>query len=281
MSTDIRTTLNLISEVIVNRPPALREFDQIYMRAGDMMMHVDHIASIFHDRDMVFIGDGDATGLTLMHLYAKDQLNYGPRSIHILDFDERMVGSVRRFAKLHGYEKIVNASYYNVREGLPPHMIGKFNAFHTNPPYGKSNGGRSIDAFVRRGVEACGTECCGCVILADDDSLPWTQDVLASVQQSIVAGGFLITEMRPKTHRYHLDDAPDLTSCTLLLKRQQTLVGPVRSLRLTREHTHNFYGAGLPLTVSRVKDRTAAGRFPSRDHEIQIFDDAPDLWEDQ
>ena len=218
MSVDIRTTLNLISEVLVNRPAPLREFDQIYMRAGDMALHVDHIAEWLHNRNVVFIGDGDATGLTLIHLLANNQIRFGPKKIHILDFDERMVGSVHRFAKQHGYERIIDASYYNVRDALPGHLVGSFDGFHTNPPYGKSNGGRSIEAFIRRGVEACGHECRGCVVLADDDSLEWTQDVLTAVQQSIVAAGFMISELKPKAHRYHLDDAPELTSCNALGK---------------------------------------------------------------
>lgn len=279
MAVDIHTTLNLLSDVIVNRPVPLREFDQIYMRAGDMLLHVDHICSWFHERSVVFVGDGDATALALMHLYANGQIRHGPERVHVLDFDERIVGSVQRFAKQHNLEGRVTTSFYNVRDALPSEYLRQFSAFHTNPPYGKSNGGRSIEAFINRGIEACSPECRGCVVLADDDGLPWTQDVLAAVQQSVVAAGFMISALKPKAHQYHLDDAPDLLSCTMLLKRQAASEGNVRSLPLGKDDCRNFYGRDLPLTVRRVKDRTAAGRFPSRDHEIEVFDDTPPLWE--
>lgn len=278
MTVDIHRTLNVISNVLVNRPAPLREFDQIYMRAGDLLLHVDHICKWFNGRDVVFVGDGDATGLALMHLFAEGLLTYGPKSIHVLDFDDRMVGSVQRFAKQHELAECVQASYYNVRDPIAGDIIGKFDAFHTNPPFGKSNGGRSVEAFIRRGIEACGGNCRGCVVLADDDSLQWTQDVLTAVQQSVVAAGFTISELKPKAHQYHLDDAPELSSCTMLLRRQQPLAGPVRSLPLSTDDCRNFYGSGVPLTVKRVRDKTAAGRLPSRDHEIEPFDDSPTLW---
>jgi len=274
MSVDIRETLNSISNVLINRPPPIREFDQIYMRAGDMLLHVDHICSFFHDKRMVFIGDGDATGLSLIHLYQRGQLRHGPASIHVLDFDDRMVGSVRRFAKQYNLADRVSASQYNVRDPLPDGLVGFFDAFHTNPPFGKSNGGRSVEAFIQRGIEACNDSCRGCVVQADDDSLNWTQEVLANVQQSVVAGGFMISDLRPKAHQYHLDDAPDLTSCTMLLKRVQPLEALARSLPLAADACQHFYGRDEPLRVQRVRDRTAGGRYPSRDHEIEFFEES-------
>jgi N4-bis(aminopropyl)spermidine synthase len=269
----LRLSMNAISDVVVNRPPALREFDQIYMRAGEMLMHVDHVCEWFDDRNVVFIGDGDAMALCLVHLHASGLVNCGPRSVHILDFDERMIGSVNRFAKVHGYEDRIKASYYNVRDALPSEFIGAFDAVHTNPPFGKSNGGTSVDVFLRRGMEACGNDCRVCVVLADDDKLPWTQEVLAHVQQGAIAGGFMVTELRPKAHKYHIDDVPDLTSCTMLLKRHEIRGGPTRSRALSQDECQNFYGKNLPLTVAKIRDRTAAGRLPSRDHEIIPFEE--------
>lgn len=281
MSVDIHTTLNLISDVLVNRPAPLREFDQIYMRLGDMLLHVDHISHWFHDRRVVFIGDGDAVGLAMMHLYAQGQVAHGPQSVHVLDFDDRIVGSVQRFARQFDLVDRVSAAYYNVRDSVPPDVAGEYDAFYTNPPYGKSNGGRSVEVFIRRGIEVCGSDCRGCVVLADDDSLPWTQEVLASVEQSVVAAGFMISELKPKAHQYHLDDAPNLSSCTMLMKRHTPPSGKIRSLPLSEDDCVNFYGRNSPLKYKRIRDKTAAGRFPSRDHEIELFDDGPRLWPEQ
>lgn len=272
-SVDIRTALNIVSDVLINRPSPLREFDQIYMKAGDVLLHCDHICGWLKDRDVVFIGDGDAIALSLMHLGTKGQIGACPRTVTVLDFDDRMVGSVNRFAKAHGLTDRIFSANYNVRDALPADIVGRFSAFHTNPPFGKSNGGKSVDVFIRRGIEACGKDCRACVVLADDDTLPWTQDVLGNVQSNVVASGFMISELRPKYHQYHLDDAPDLTSATMLIKRHKQAGAVSMSRRITDEECENFYGQGQPLQVKRVKDRTAAGRYPSRDHEIEFFED--------
>jgi hypothetical protein len=36
---DLRAAVNAISDVAQNRPPPLREFDQIYMKTGDTATH--------------------------------------------------------------------------------------------------------------------------------------------------------------------------------------------------------------------------------------------------
>jgi hypothetical protein len=41
---DLRAALNAVSDVIQNRPRPLRDFDQIYMKAGDMVMQSEFIA---------------------------------------------------------------------------------------------------------------------------------------------------------------------------------------------------------------------------------------------
>ena len=39
MALDLRAALNAVSDVVQNRPPPLREFDQIYMKVGDVVVH--------------------------------------------------------------------------------------------------------------------------------------------------------------------------------------------------------------------------------------------------
>jgi N4-bis(aminopropyl)spermidine synthase len=38
---DLRQAINAISDVVQNRPAPLREFDQIFMKAGDMVLQSD------------------------------------------------------------------------------------------------------------------------------------------------------------------------------------------------------------------------------------------------
>ena len=95
---DLRRAINAVSDVIQNRPQPLREFDQIYMKAGDMVLQTSLIAQRFAGRKLLFMGDGDSISLCLAYLMKRGVLETGPESILVLDFDERMVRAVERFA---------------------------------------------------------------------------------------------------------------------------------------------------------------------------------------
>lgn len=94
MAIDLRLALNTISDVVQNRPPALREFDQIYMKVGDLVIQAEFIARQFDDLNVIFIGDGDAISLSMMHMKHHGVITYGPQHIIILDFDERIVNDL-------------------------------------------------------------------------------------------------------------------------------------------------------------------------------------------
>ena len=151
---DLRQAFNALSDVIVNRPQALREYDQIYMKISDMLLQAELLCRWMDGRSVVFIGDGDAIGLTLVHLRAEGIFDRGPDRVHVLDFDQRIVNSIMVFAKEHGLEEKISAELYNVVHPLPHEHIANFEAFYTNPPFGASNCGRSVEAFLRRGDEA-------------------------------------------------------------------------------------------------------------------------------
>jgi len=42
---DLKAAINAVSDVVQNRPRPLREFDQIYMKTGDMVMQSEFVAS--------------------------------------------------------------------------------------------------------------------------------------------------------------------------------------------------------------------------------------------
>ena len=66
---DLRACLNAISDVVNNRPRPLREFDQIFMKTANMLLQTEHVSRLFEGKRVVFIGDGDAIGLCLVHLH--------------------------------------------------------------------------------------------------------------------------------------------------------------------------------------------------------------------
>ncbi len=271
-SIDLRKCLNAISDVVTNRPRPIREFDQIYMKTADMLLQVEHIGKWFDGKRIVFIGDGDAISLCSVHLHHKKLLKHGPKAVHVLDFDERIVSSIKQFAKQFGIQKKITAELYNVADALPKAYWQAFEGFHTNPPFGASNGGNSVEAFLTRGIEAVGENAIGCLVVADCRTLHWTQQVLHNTEQVVLQQGFVINEVIPEFHQYHLDDTPELTSCSIIIKRLEWKATLYNSQALNRSMFTDFYGKGRSLTVKYVRDLTSGGKRPSLDHKLELLE---------
>ncbi len=269
---DMRTAVNAVSDVVENRPRPLREFDQIHMKTGDMVMQSEAIASWAADRRLAFVGDGDAISVCVAYLKARGVLTFGPSRITVFDFDERTVQAVRRFADRERLEHL-DAQLYNVLDPFPD--LTKYDCFYTNPPWGASNGGASVNAFVQRGIEAVGYEGEGCVVIADDDELPWPKQVLANVQSYIAERGFYVSRMTRKLHAYHLDDAPDLKSCNLFfssLPGNATQKLPSASLT-DPDGLRNFYGRSKEPKVHYVRElkKPDYGKAPQEDYKLEYL----------
>lgn len=276
MNMDLRRTLNAVSDVITSRPPPLREFDQIYMKAADMFLQADHCGRWFAGAEIVFIGDGDGLSMLLVHLGNLGVIQAYPSKVTVLDFDERIVNAINRFAKRFDLRERLVAYLYNVASPLPLKHQQAYDGFYTNPPFGQSNGGRSIEAFLQRGVEACRPTATCCLITADHPRYPWTHDVLMSTQARMAASNFAMVEMLPQFHEYHLDDAPDLTSCSMVYRRFGLGSSPTKSEPLPKAMLENFYGKDSPLRYEYVMDSTRNGRDPSRDHILTTFEHEPE-----
>ncbi len=271
MALDFRLALNTISDVVQNRPPPLREFDQIYMKVGDLVIQAEFIARKFDDLSVVFIGDGDAISLSVMHLKEKEVYSYGPQYIQVLDFDERVVNSINKFVYENDMTEKISASLYNVCDPLPTDYHRNYDAFYTNPPWGASNEGQSVIAFVQRGIEAIKTKGMGAIVIADDKTLPWTSQVLLKTQRKVVEYGFIVSEMIPELHQYHLDDAPDLTSCCILIRDIEGKPEIGDSTALDSESLQNFYGRKNPLRISYVKDLSGLNRGKAPDSSYELI----------
>jgi len=252
---DLRQAINAVSDVIQNRPPPLREFDQIYMKAGDMVLQTSLIAQRFSGRDLIFIGDGDSISLCLAYLLHSEILKEGPARILVLDFDERIVNAVKRFADANRMSDRIDSRLYNCIDRLPAELLGQFNAFYTNPPWGASNAGESVKVFAERGMEACGKDSVGAVVIADDSKVEWSSRVLAATQRFALDNGFFVQEMQTNLHEYHLDDAPDLRSCNLFFRSHPDRVLPTKSHALHGSRLDDFYGKAQPLRVKYVREK--------------------------
>lgn len=259
--------MNAISDVIQNRPRPLRELDQIYMKAGDMVMQSELVASWADQQRLVFIGDGDSISVCVAYLHARGIVPYGPSRITVLDFDERIVDAVNRFAdkeRLHALE----ARLYNCLDALPETQVHA--RFYTNPPWGASNGGNSVNLFVQRGMEVLRYEGEGMVVIADDEDLDWPREVLANVQTFAAQDGFYVSRMMPRLHAYHLDDNPELRSCNLLLTSRPGNYRAFNSEAIEDPgRLKNFYGLGLEPRVRYVRERKRVDYGMASDEEYE------------
>jgi len=254
---DIWAAVNAISDVVQNRPRALREFDQIYMKAGDMVLQSQFVARWADGKRLAFIGDGDAIGLCVAYLRRLEILGYGPSHVAVFDFDERICNSIRRFAESEGLAT-VESVLYNCLDPFP--QLAEFDFFYTNPPWGKSNAGASVRIFMQRGMEAAGFAGEGIVVLADDPELDWSRAILANVQGFSLQSGYYVQQMAPRLHHYHLDDNPRLQSCNLVLRSVSNERRRDSSTRVSDpESLVNFYGEDQPARVQCIRERRTIG----------------------
>ena len=270
---DLRQAMNAVSDVIQNRPRPLREFDQIYMKAGDMVLQSEVVAKWSDNKRLAFIGDGDSISVCVAYLKCRDIIGYGPSKVTVFDFDERIVQAINRFADKERIENL-DARLYNCVDGLPSDLT-KFDSFYTNPPWGQYNHGTSVNLFVQRGFEAVHYQGEGIVVIADDADLPWTRMVLSQVQTFACQKGFFVSRMMPQLHSYHLDDAAGLRSCNLMFRSLSDNKEDPASLAVSDQSVlSNFYGRDQDLAVQYVKEKKKVdyGKASEEEYILQYRD---------
>jgi N4-bis(aminopropyl)spermidine synthase len=264
---DLRAAINAISDVIQNRPRPLRNFDQIYMKAGDMVLQSEMVARWADEKRLAFMGDGDSISVCVAYLRQAGILRYGPKDIMVYDFDERVLKAAERFAEKQGITNL-KVTLYNV---IDP-FVGPvdFDCFYTNPPWGASNGGESVKIFVQRGMEATSHAGDGMVVIADDPDLHWPKEVLANVQRYALSSGFFVQKMQSQLHSYHLDDAPNLKSCNLILRALSGNRRETRSLSIGGDQLNNFYGRDNRVVPRYVREKARVDYGKAHDDEYFI-----------
>lgn len=264
--------MNAISDVVQNRPRPLREFDQIYMKTGDMVLQSEFIARWADGRSLAFVGDGDAISVCVAYLKARGILRYGPERIQVFDFDERICNAITRFADHERIEGL-SATLYNVLDPFPGPT--DFGCFYTNPPWGASNEGESVNVFVERGMEATSFGGEGVVVVADDPELEWPKAVLANLQAAALAQGFFVQRMMSQVHSYHLDDAPELRSCNVILNAKPGNSRLVESQPIKDpERLAHFYGRGGYPRVHFVREKVRLdyGKANESEYSLELLE---------
>lgn len=235
--------------VEANRPPSLRQWDQIPMRASDLARQAELVAPTLAGKRVVFMGDHDGMSLVLGLLGSSDT-GYMPAKVVLLDFDERLLAAATAFAERSGFGHVLDVHPYNVFDPVPGLLKGSFDAFYTNPPYGSQNRGESVRLFLTRCLELMrtGRDSLGYAILPDDQSRSWTRSAMRETEAFMNAHGWYIAEKGRAMHGYHLDDDPELRSATVLFESVAFTRALADSLRFggRRVHPHEipgFYGA--------------------------------------
>ncbi len=270
---DLRLAVNAISDVVQNRPRPLRKFDQIYMKAGDMVSQSEIVADWAHDRRLAFVGDGDAISVCVAYLRNRGIIDFGPSHITVFDFDERIVGAITRFADKARIDNL-DAKLYNCIDAIPASHGGGYDCFYTNPPWGESNGGASVHVFAQRGMELAGFEGEGMIVIADDDELEWPKRVLASTQAFAGGHGYYVSRMMPRLHEYHLD--VELKSCNLIvaaLPDNAHRHGPSTPI-IDPDRLRNFYGRSQEPRVRYVRERKRLdyGMAPDEEYSLEMIE---------
>jgi hypothetical protein len=201
----------LLISLLERRPEPLRRYDQIHMVVADLISHIVDIAPQLEGKRIIFMGDSDGLVIGLA-VAARLGLVPSPQQLILCDFDERVLRFTSQFAGVTGVADLVRCELYNVFWPLPTYLLECADAFHTNPPYGRYNGGRSVIAFVERCIAATKRGGAGIIVLANDPRYSWSFDVLGNVLQSLVSKHITPFEVLPERHHYHLDDAPELAS---------------------------------------------------------------------
>lgn len=241
--------VSLADTVTFYRPRPLRDFDQIYMMSGDMLAQAELMKSYIETKRIVFLGDGDGMSM-LFGLLAVHEYFEPPKRMLVLDFDERILRNIDRFAQDNRFSSIgiaVETLLYNVIDILPDKMNGIYDFFYINPPYGSKNAGKSTLIWLDRCLELCTMNCSGCIVIPYDDRQPWSQDAMLNIQQYLVEHGFVVRDMVSQMHYYHLKDNPGLQSATIIVDRVARRDPDYSQQGIPIDSLKHLYGAPRPL----------------------------------
>jgi len=228
------------------RPASLRLFDQIPMNPDDHVRQIKLITPYLANQAVAFVGDSDGASILLCLL--NKHPDWRPNRILLLDFDQRLLNVARDIAERFGFSHILETQLYNVFDALPPYLVGQFDWYYTNPPYGSHNQGASARLFITRGCELvrpCGK---ACIILPHDDERAWTRDVMLMTQRFLCQHGWVTSEKINELHRYRLDDDQNLTSSLMIVQRDAAHITqpmPYAGRRVKFDEIPLFYGRNV------------------------------------
>lgn len=267
------TDREAVSLVERARPPALRKYDQIPMRADDLIRQVKLIAPYLEGQNVAFMGDADSTSALLGLLGCYGSPN--PAHMLVVDFDERLLNALRKLADQNGFGARLELRLYNAFDPLPKDLIGKYDWFYTNPPYGCWNNGDSARLFITRGCEMTHDQGQGCIIIPDDPLRGWTRRSMALTQRFLGAYSWMVSEKLNQLHQYHLDDDQELASAMVLVQKVSYGLYPHKLMPYAQrgvpfEEIPRFYGRNVLPPYARYI-RADGSEDMEWDRELKVY----------
>lgn len=254
-SITLSNKLDALGIVTRGRPRPYREYDQIYMLDDDMISQIDVLCRYSRGKKIAFLGDGDGISVLLALLTNEDEYSR-PESITIFDFDERILNNYKNIIKSNKFSIKLECVLQNFIEPIPKQYYNKYDFFYINPPYGSKNFGDSCISWLHRCFEACGCDrfdidtnnpVQGCIVIPYDLNQYWTRKNMLNIQNFLSSHGFVVREMRPFMHRYHLQDNPELRSASLFVEQIEKTNLAYRGTNLSSESIKTLYGRERPV----------------------------------
>ncbi len=183
------------------RAPANNLIDQVHTTVEDlarraaMLMHLGDVDG----KDLLFVGDDDFCSVLLAKA-AK------PRSITVIDIDERILERLGALAKEHGFPlRTYPYDLARFAQGDPPaELLERHDVFVTDPPYSES--GMLLFAAVGAACLRPVSGSAGYVAVPWLEREEWSDELLFVVQRALISHGMLLTDVRRAFHSYIHED---------------------------------------------------------------------------
>lgn len=183
--------LRPLREMAAGRPPVDVTLDQSHAAPETALRRALYLRECEAlDRDLLILGDDDLTSLAVGLLRRRLRLR---GRLAVAEIDPRLVAYLRRVSDAEGFT--VEVFSHDLRDPLPPPLLGAFDAFFTDPPYTLEG----LRLFVSRGVSALRPGLGRQAFLCFGHKSP---DEGREAVRAISDAGLGIVEMRPAFNRY-------------------------------------------------------------------------------
>lgn len=198
----------IIEKICAMRPSPSKTLDQVHMRPESVVKQLDHLKSYVPGKEVVLLGDDDFLSMPIAMFLE-------PESVAVFDIDPRILNTLKDLNWRYGLNLKIN--FYNALTGVPSEHRQKYNFFITNPPYSKNNGASGC-FFINRCLQFCQDSASGCIIVPNDEKIPWSLEAMLNVQEFLNRMGCIIKDARHSIHYYNHEDE-NLTSSSFIVAR--------------------------------------------------------------